>query len=182
MIKFVTSNSHKYEEAESLFKNKNIELSWIRTEYEEIQADDNEIICRDSCIKLMEKIVPPFFIDDTGIYIKSLNGFPGPYASYAQSTLGNRRIIDLASGSEAFFKTVIGFSMEGKIYTFTGILNGRIANKETGTNKFGYDPIFIPEGYDRTLAEISIEEKNLISHRGRALGKFIDFLVSGGIK
>jgi len=87
MIKFVTSNSHKYEEAKALFKSKNIELSWVKMEYEEIQAEDNELICRDSCMKLTEKIDSPFFIDDTGLYIKSLNGFPGPYASYVQSSV-----------------------------------------------------------------------------------------------
>ncbi|AGO61088.1 non-canonical purine NTP pyrophosphatase [Ferroplasma acidiphilum] len=182
MIKFVTSNSHKYEEAKALFKSKNIELSWVKMEYEEIQAEDNELICRDSCMKLTEKIDSPFFIDDTGLYIKSLNGFPGPYASYVQSTLGNSRIMEIGAGSEAHFKTVIGFSMESEIYTFTGILNGHIAKKESGTNKFGYDPIFIPEGYDKTLAELSTEEKNIISHRGRALDKFMDFLSSRGIK
>jgi len=182
MIKFVTSNSHKYEEVEALFRSKNIELSWIKMKYEEIQADDNEIICRDSCMKLEKQLESPFFIDDTGLYIKSLNGFPGPFASYVQDTIGNSRIIEMAADSDAYFKTVIGFSIKNKIYTFAGILNGHISNKAAGENKFGYDPIFIPEGYDRTLAELSTEEKNLISHRGKALNKFLDFLLLNRIK
>jgi XTP/dITP diphosphohydrolase len=182
MISFVTSNPHKYSEVESLFKKNNISVTWQRMKYEEIQGDDNETICRDSCMKLIKKIASPFFIDDTGFYIKSLKGFPGPFASYVQETLGNSIVLKIAAGSEAYFKTVIGFSNGKDIYTFSGTLNGRISNGESGSNKFGYDPIFIPEGYDRTLAELSIDEKNIISHRGKALNKFIDFLISNGIK
>jgi XTP/dITP diphosphohydrolase len=182
MIKFVTSNEHKYKEAENLFKKHGIEISWINMKYEEIQAGDNEIICRDSCMKLNQVLEPPFFIDDTGLYIRSLNGFPGPFASYVQDTLGNRIIIQIASGSDAFFKTVISFSRESKIYQFIGILKGHISEKETDGNKFGYDPIFVPEGYNRTLAQLSTGEKNSISHRGKALDKFVEFLVSNGIK
>ena len=181
MLKFVTSNAHKYMEAETLFKKRGIEISWEKMKYEEIQADDNETICRDSCMKLSEKLESPFFIDDTGLYIKSLNGFPGPFASYVQETLGNSRILEIASGSAAFFKTVVGFSNQKQIYVFTGILNGNISNRESRTNGFGYDPIFIPQGYDKELSELSTEEKNIISHRGKALEKFIDFLLSSGI-
>ncbi|WP_337860296.1 RdgB/HAM1 family non-canonical purine NTP pyrophosphatase [Ferroplasma sp.] len=182
MITFITSNSHKYNEVEDLFRKNGLELKWLKMKYEEIQADDNETICRDSCIKLNQEIKSPFFIDDTGLYIDSLKGFPGPFASYVQDTLGNSIILKIASGSDAFFKTVIGFSNGNEIYTFSGILNGKISGREAGSNKFGYDPIFIPEGYDKTLAELSVDEKNIISHRGRALDKFIDFLISKGIK
>ena len=182
MIKFVTSNEHKYIEVERAFEKNSLTISWKKQKYEEIQAEDNEIICRDSCIKLSAIIEQPYFIDDTGFYIQELNGFPGPYASYVQDTLGNSRIIALSAGSKAYFKTVISLMHNNKVYQFIGILSGKIANKENGENKFGYDPLFIPDGYKKTFAELSIEEKNTISHRGKALENLINFLVSNNIK
>ncbi len=182
MIKFITSNENKYREVAKAFEKNDLLILWQRKKYEEIQAEDNEIICRDSCMKLAGSIEQPFFIDDTGLYITELHGFPGPYASYVQDTLGNSGIIKLSSGSAAYFKTVISFMKDNKVYQFTGILNGKISDKEKGVNKFGYDPIFIPDGYKNTLAELSIEEKNTISHRGKALKNLIDFLILNSIR
>jgi XTP/dITP diphosphohydrolase len=182
VLKFITSNEHKYIEVASAFEKNGLSVSLEKQKYEEIQAEDNEIICRDSCLKLSNTMEQPFFIDDTGLYIEELNGFPGPYASYVQDTLGNSRIIALSAGSIAYFKTVISLMIHDEIYQFTGILTGKIANKENGENKFGYDPLFIPDGYNRTLAELSVEEKNIISHRGKALKNLINFLISNNVK
>jgi XTP/dITP diphosphohydrolase len=181
VIKFITSNEHKYMEVSAAFQKKGLSLSWQKKKYEEIQASDNETICMDSCIKLAEDIEQPFFIDDTGLYIEKLNGFPGPYASYVQDTIGNSGIIKLASGSDAYFKTVISLMMQNKVYQFTGILIGKISDKESDGNKFGYDPIFIPAGYSKTLAELSPGDKNAMSHRGKALNNLIDFLILNNI-
>ncbi|WMT51396.1 MAG: non-canonical purine NTP pyrophosphatase [Ferroplasma sp.] len=177
VLKFVTSNEHKYIEVSAAFQKNGISLSWQKKKYEEIQAGDTETISRDSCIKLAKDTEQPFFIDDTGLYIEKLNGFPGPYASYVQDTIGNSGIIKLASGSSAYFKTVISLIIENKVYQFTGTLNGKISDKESMGNKFGYDPIFIPDGYSISLADLSPYEKNGISHRGKALGNLINFLI-----
>ena len=80
------------------------------------------------------------------------------------------------SHREAQFKTVIALSLDDSIYTFEGIAKGRIGTTPVGTNGFGYDPIFIPEGSDQTFAELTQEEKNRISHRGKAFGKLLHFL------
>ncbi|AAT43173.1 RdgB/HAM1 family non-canonical purine NTP pyrophosphatase [Picrophilus oshimae] len=173
---FITSNRHKYEEAAEFLGNYNIDIKWKNMKYEEIQGDTNKEISMDSCRKLMYKIKDDFFIDDTGLYIDDLNGFPGPYASYVNKTLGNKNIIRLASGSRAHFETVISLFYSGKIYQFSGILNGTISDHESGSMNFGYDPIFIPDGYDKSLAELSISEKNRISHRSKALEIMVEFL------
>ncbi len=182
VLKFITSNEHKYREVSAAFQKNGLYLSWQMKKYEEIQAADNETISRDSCMKLAEHIEQPFFIDDTGLYIERLNGFPGPYASYVQDTIGNSGIIKLASGSNAYFKTVISLMIENKVNQFTGILKGKISDEESLGNKFGYDPIFIPDGYSISLAELSPYEKNVISHRGKALDNLMGFLISNHIK
>ncbi len=181
MINFITHNPNKFNEVNAIMETNKIKINWIKMEYEEIQADNTDYISEDSCKKLENIVDPPYFIDDTGLYIDELNGFPGPYASYVQETLGNKNIIKLASGSRAYFKTVISFYYE-KVYQFTGILNGKISSEEKGENKFGYDPIFIPENYNKTLAEVPLEEKNRISHRSRAINNFILFLIENNIK
>ncbi|WP_287954211.1 RdgB/HAM1 family non-canonical purine NTP pyrophosphatase [Acidiplasma sp.] len=181
MIYFVTHNKNKYIEAYKEFKENGIDISWIETEYPEVQGNDNEFISRWSCESLVGQVNEPFFIDDTGLYIENLNGFPGPYASYVHDTLGNSLIVRLASGSRAYFKTVISFYYKNNIYQFSGILKGIIADVEHGGHAFGYDPIFVPENSNKTLSELSIEEKNKISHRGKAIKKFMAFLKDNSI-
>jgi len=182
MINFVTHNMNKFNEVSKIMEDNNININLIKLEYEEIQADTTEKISYDSCKKLINKVNSPYFIDDTGLYIDELKGFPGPYASYVQSTIGNKNIIKLAANSKAYFKTVISFYYKNEIYQFTGILNGKISNEEKGDNKFGYDPVFMPENYNKTLAELSIDEKNKISHRSIAMNNFISFLIENNIK
>ena len=181
MINFVTHNINKFNEINAIMENNNIKINLVKLEYEEIQADSTEYISSDSCKKLVNRVDPPYFIDDTGLYIDDLNGFPGPYASYVQETLGNKNIIKLASGSKAYFKTVISFYYN-RVYQFTGILHGKISDREKGENKFGYDPIFIPENSDQTLAELPPGEKNRISHRSKAINNLISFLIENNMK
>ncbi len=181
MIKFVTSNGHKFEEVQIIMEKYNIKISWEKMKYQEIQADTTSIISRDSCEKLSNIIKPPYFIDDTGLYIDNLNGFPGPYASYVQETIGNGGIIKLAANSKARFETVISLYNNDDIIQFNGILNGTISSGISNGRLFGYDPIFIPEGYDNSLAEISLEEKNKISHRGIAMEKLVNYIISNNL-
>ena len=147
-------------------------------EYEEVQADETSEISADSARKLSSKIEGPFFLEDTGLYIDSLNGFPGPYSSFVYKKIGNRGILRLLEGNgrSAKFITVITLSVNGEFQQFTGTLEGTIALEIKGKGGFGFDPIFIPSGMDKTLAEMAIEEKNRISHRSLALGKLIPFL------
>lgn len=125
------------------------------------------------------------FAEDTGLEIEALNGEPGVYtARYAGLPKNNEANMNLAlqklegqSNRTAQFKTVVALMLDGKTYTFTGIAKGQIAKERlNGPHGFGYDPIFIPDGYDRSFAQMTSAEKNLISHRGKAIRQFQDFL------
>ncbi|PKL57901.1 MAG: non-canonical purine NTP pyrophosphatase, partial [Methanomicrobiales archaeon HGW-Methanomicrobiales-5] len=115
-------------------------------------------------------------VDDTGFSIDTLNGFPGPYAAYVLHTLGNTGILKLMEGVKnrnAHFTTAIAYADKSGIRVFTGTIHGSITTSPRGNNGFGYDPIVDVDG--RTLAEMSLEEKSLISHRAKALIAFRDW-------
>ncbi len=182
MLSLVTSNEHKYKEISTYLNSKNLEINWLQRKYEEIQADDNDTISLDSSKKLANKINAPFFLEDTGLYITNLAGFPGPYSSYVQSTIGNENILKMASGSKAYFKTVITLCWKKNFYQFSGTLNGKISSAISGNLGFGYDPIFIPDNSNKTMGEMTTVEKNKISHRFIALEKLYLFIVENRIK
>ncbi|UXX79753.1 non-canonical purine NTP diphosphatase [Reichenbachiella carrageenanivorans] len=124
------------------------------------------------------------FADDTGLEVEALGGAPGVYsARYAGEGRDNGANMELLlknlaghSDRSARFRTVITLILEGETHQFEGIVNGRIITELRGQEGFGYDPIFIPEGYDKTFAEMSAADKNAISHRGRAVAKLEKFL------
>ncbi|MBL7885724.1 MAG: non-canonical purine NTP diphosphatase [Flavobacterium sp.] len=126
------------------------------------------------------------FADDSGLEIDALNGEPGVYsARYAGEPKDDNKNIEKVlanlkdkTNRKANFKTVICLNLNGEQQLFTGIINGRIIKEKIGTNGFGYDPIFVANGYDKTFAELTMEEKSTISHRGKAVRQLVDFLSS----
>ena len=124
------------------------------------------------------------FADDTGLEVDALNGAPGVYsARYAGEQKDANDNMDKLlselkdkSNRKANFKTVIALNLNGKQNLFTGIINGKIIEEKIGTNGFGYDPIFVADGYEKTFAELTMEEKSTISHRGIAVKELILFL------
>ena len=124
------------------------------------------------------------FADDTGLEVDALNSAPGVYsARYAGEQKDANDNMDKLlselkdkSNRKANFKTVIALNLNGKQNLFTGIINGKIIEEKIGTNGFGYDPIFVADGYEKTFAELSMEEKSTISHRGIAVKELILFL------
>ena len=124
------------------------------------------------------------FADDTGLEVEALNGAPGVYsARYAGEQKNandnmDKLLFELKdkTNRKANFKTVIALNLKGKQILFTGIINGKIIEEKIGTNGFGYDPIFVADGFDKTFAELSMEEKSTISHRGIAVKELILFL------
>jgi XTP/dITP diphosphohydrolase len=126
------------------------------------------------------------FADDTGLEVIALNGEPGVYSGrYAGEPRSDQRNIDKLlkemagishPGRKARFRTVIALLLEGKDYQFEGIAEGEILEKRTGEGGFGYDPVFRPKGISKSFAELSLEEKNEISHRGIAVKALIAFL------
>lgn len=129
------------------------------------------------------------FADDTGLEVEALNGVPGVrsarYVGDDRSDAANvelllKKLKGLADRS-ARFRTVIVLILDGKEYQFEGVVEGKIIDEKRGENGFGYDPIFIPRGHTKTFAQMSLSDKNLISHRKRALQKMMDFLESKDI-
>lgn len=126
------------------------------------------------------------FADDTGLEVEALDGAPGVYsARYAgpqrnadDNTNKLLEALDNNSNRHAQFKTVIALQLNGQLHTFTGICKGDITTEKKGQGGFGYDPVFQPEGYAQTFAEITLEEKNKIGHRGKAVQQLIAFLQS----
>ena len=124
------------------------------------------------------------FADDTGLEVDALQGAPGVYsgrfAGEPRSDARNLKLLLEKMGAQpnrtARFRTIIALILEGEEHAFEGIAEGEILHEEMGTGGFGYDPIFRPKGFDRTFAELSLEEKNEISHRGRAVKNLISFL------
>jgi len=124
------------------------------------------------------------FAEDTGMEVMALNGAPGVYsARYAGPQRNDQNNMDLVltnlkdkEDRSAQFRTVVALILGGELHTFTGIVTGEIAKTKTGDMGFGYDPIFIPNGHSTSFAEMQAEDKNKISHRGRAIEKLIRFL------
>lgn len=124
------------------------------------------------------------FADDTGLEVEALNGAPGVYSGrFAGEPRSDERNIDLLlekmagkTNRKARFRTVIALILQGREYQFEGIAEGEILQERVGEKGFGYDPVFKPTGFDRTFAELSLEEKNNISHRGKAVKVLIEFL------
>jgi len=156
------------------------ELEHLKTTYPEIQAESLEETIVPGLQWLMSKHDRPVMIDDSGLFVRSLKDFPGVYSSYVFKTLGCEGILRLMEGvsdRSARFECCIGYLEPGAEPVLTkGVSMGSISDKMVGSGGFGYDPIFVPEGDTRTYAQLEVSEKNKMSHRGRAMAKFIDEL------
>lgn len=178
-IYFATSNPHKYSEAKELFDSKGITIKHFNFTHNEIRSDSLEEIAKEAVDFAYGKLKKPVFTEDTGLFIDALNGFPGTYSGWVQKKLGCKGILKLLKGEtnrSAAFRTSIAFHGGKGIQTFEGECIGKIAVKEAGQSGFGYDPIFLPEGYPQTFAE-NIELKNKLSHRYKTLSKLSEFLL-----
>ncbi len=180
-LNFITHNKNKYLEAKILAKEYNLDINWINVEYDEIQHDNLDMIAKRSCEIMQEKkiVEGKFIVEDAGLFIESLNSFPGPYSAYCYLTIGNQGILNLIKSEnnrKAYFKSVIAYAFEERITLFTGITDGEITNEMRGEKGFGFDPIFQPLESDKTFAEMSLKEKNLYSHRQKSLRKLFALL------
>ncbi|MCP8304522.1 MAG: XTP/dITP diphosphatase [archaeon] len=182
LVYFATSNKHKFDEAKDILADYGIDLKMVREKTEEIQDDDLRTIAVHALSKALEKDERPTMIEDAGLFVKMLNGFPGPYSSYVHRVLGVDGILRLMNHEEnrdAEFRSVVAFGNSPSIIeTFQGVVKGTISLQPKGRSGFGFDPIFIPKGSKKTFAEMSLEEKNHFSHRADALRKFAKWYTS----
>ncbi|MFX1388155.1 MAG: RdgB/HAM1 family non-canonical purine NTP pyrophosphatase [Promethearchaeota archaeon] len=184
-IYFVTGNVNKYNELSELFKKENLKYTLKQKTIKtvEVQAESIKEVAQYKLESIRGQIKGSYFIEDAGFFVdKPLNGFPGIYSSYVMKTLGNERILKLISDFEktkAHFTSVIAlyFAPLKKNFYFEGNVQGKVSETIRGSGGFGFDPIFLPDVLpDKSFAELTIEEKNKISHRGKAWSKFINFL------
>jgi XTP/dITP diphosphohydrolase len=183
---FATHNHHKVQEVQTFLEPYPIHIKQQAWKKYEVQSNDLEEIARLSVVDAVKKSHAPTFVEDTGFYIDPLNGFPGPYASYVHKTLGNSGILKLMMNQpnrNAYFKSVIAYSTPNTSpVCFEGIVQGSLALTERGLEGFGFDPIFIPlTCNEKTFGEMDLSKKILISHRGRALKKFINWLLESSL-
>ncbi len=182
-IRFVTSNEHKFEEIRRMFKKRKINVLWIRARYEEPRGDANrEIVLKSAHTLIKENAIdPPFFVEDSGLFIRCLGGFPGPYSSYVFRKIGCKGILRLMSNEvdrSAEFVSSIAFVADSRrIFVIEGRVHGTIPQSMRGEG-WGFDPIFQPHGAGGlTFGELG-KLKDRFSHRGRAVGKLISIIES----
>ena len=184
---FATNNKNKILEVQQLLP-ESIEIVSLESIgcFEEIPEtaatiEENAIM---KANYVTEKYGYDCFADDTGLEVTALNGAPGVFsARYAGAQCNSDDNMDKllealtnATNRTAQFKTVVALNLNGNQQLFTGIAKGKITLEKTGNQGFGYDPIFQPEGYDVTFAQLSLEEKSLVSHRGKAIEQLIEFI------
>jgi len=185
MMYFITGNFNKFNEVSKIFQDANLDVTLEQLDLNpvEIQADSIKEVALFKLNNIKNKVEGSFFVEDAGFFVnKPLNGFPGVYSSYVYKTIGNEAIlksIESFDNTEAHFAAAIAlyFKPLDKTIVFEGIVKGKVSSEMKGSHGFGFDPIFIPEEIpDKTFAELTMQEKNEISHRGRALKKLITFL------
>jgi XTP/dITP diphosphohydrolase len=180
-IIFVTGNPHKVKEAAGILAPLGIEIEQNDCGYPELQEDDLEAIAGFGAKWAANELDREVMVDDSGIFIDALRGFPGPYSAYVAKTLGNERILKLMekeTNRSARLKCVIGYCRPGEeAVVFSGEVEGIITTEIRGNLGFGYDPIFEVGGI--TFGEMVDEKKNRISHRYRALVKYAQWLKEG---
>ncbi|HIG34357.1 MAG TPA: RdgB/HAM1 family non-canonical purine NTP pyrophosphatase [Candidatus Poseidoniales archaeon] len=192
-ILFATGNEHKVSEAAAILAPLGHEVEPLLIqgnppEFIEPQAEGIEEVALSKIEQARELVMGTkledsiILVEDSGLFIDALGGFPGPYSSYVESTIGLPGILQLMSAEPergAEFRTIAVISIEGNTITETGTCRGKISKQLSGDTGFGYDPIFIPEDGDgRTCGEMSSIEKSSISHRGRALKAISELLNS----
>lgn len=184
---FATNNAHKLEEVRAILGN-DFQIASLKEIgcHDDIPetADTLEGNAMQKAQYIKDKFGMDCFADDTGLEVEALNNAPGVFsARYAgpghNSEANMKKLLHEMEGKEnrkARFRTVIALLLDGKEYTFEGIVKGNIIEEKRGDSGFGYDPIFVPEGYDLTFAELGNDIKNKISHRAEAVKKLSAFL------
>ncbi len=184
MLTFVTSNKAKYREVSMILAEYGIEVKHKEMQLVELQHEDLEYIAKVKARDAYNALgnACEVLVEDDALFINSLKGFPGIYASYVLKCIGNEGVLKLLEGIEdrsAEFVSVVAYLNGSRELTFIGSVKGRIAYSIKQSKKglaWGYDPIFIPAGYDMTYAELSdINMKHGISHRKIALAKFAEW-------
>jgi len=186
-IYLATQNKHKIEELSALLQGRFSIKSVFDLGIEEEIPENGKTIAENSLQKaqfIASKYGVTCLSDDSGLEVEALGGAPGVYsARFAGPEKNDKANIQLLlnklttnKNKNARFVTVLTFHYRGQFIQFEGEIQGKIIEEERGNSGFGYDPVFVPEGFNQTFAEMSMQEKNLIAHRAKALDKFLKFI------
>ena len=175
MLYFITGNKNKFAEVKAILP----EVKQLDIDLPEIQDIDPHKIIKAKLQAAFDHAQGEFIVEDTSLYLDCLNGLPGPLIKWFLQTIGNDGLSNLAEklgNNKAIAKTIIGYAKNPeKVHFFEGVIKGKIV-KPQGETTFGWDPIFLPDGYEKTFAQMDKEEKNKISMRRQALNKLKEFL------
>ena len=184
VVFFATGNIHKFNEARCILSSYGIAAGMLKFKGDEIQSESLREIAEYSVVNAYRRCRMPIFVEDAGLFIDALGGFPGPYAAYVYKTVHNSGILKLMDGTEnrnAAFHSVISYCDNQTLCqprSFCGEVHGTITHTqrtEQGKSGFGFDPIFQPQGSTKTFAEMTLTEKNGYSHRADAIRKFAEW-------
>ncbi len=184
IVHLVTGNLHKLQEVSYILGRYGIRVEKLEAPKLEVQSSSLREIARLAAVVSYQLYHKPVVVDDSGLFINSLNGFPGPYSSYVYKTIGIEGILKLMNGVEdrrAYFEAAVAYTDGIETKVFTGRVHGRITEEPRGAGGFGFDPIFVPDGYSVTFAEMGEEVKNRISHRARVFERLAEWLLGRSI-
>ncbi|MDE1857367.1 MAG: RdgB/HAM1 family non-canonical purine NTP pyrophosphatase [Candidatus Micrarchaeota archaeon] len=168
-VYLITSNPNKAREIGQIL---GTELKTRAFELHEIQSLDVRVVAEDKARKAFDELGKPVIVEDTGLYIEAWRGFPGALVAWMVKSIDQARICSMVGDNRAAYaETCIAYYDGKRMHSFTGRAYGTIAQEPRGETGFGWDAIFVPEGHQRTFAELGPEEKNAISHRAKALMK-----------
>lgn len=176
---FATDNVGKFDEARRVLAESGVAVGMLRVKGLEVQSDSLEEIACAGVLEAFRRCCLPVVVEDAGLFVDGLNGFPGPYAAYVYKTLGNGGLLKLMEGvvdRRARFESVVAFLGEGSELPvcFRGVVDGVIAEEERcgDGGGFGFDPVFVPDGCGETFSEMGLMMKNRFSHRAGAFRRF----------
>jgi XTP/dITP diphosphohydrolase len=177
ILYFITGNKGKAQEAEQKLQSLGFTVVPKDLGYPEVQADTLEEVALRGVEHVQVRFDKPFILEDAGLFIDALHGFPGVYSKYVFLTIGLQgilRLLEREKNKDAVFRSVYAYSEPGKKPILgIGECKGKISPESRGKNGFGYDPIFIPNGSEKTFGEMTIKEKNSYSHRAKALENLV---------
>lgn len=181
-IVFATSNRGKLEEARAILRPFGISVKQFDGKGIEIQADTNLEVAAFAARGASASAGRPLLVEDAGLYVDALSGFPGPYSAYVFKTIGVDGLVKLLGNNPSrrarFVSSVAYCEPHGEPTMFEGTVKGTIAQRARGKKGFGFDPVFVPQGGRKTFGELTVEEKCRVSHRAASMKKFAVWYLS----
>jgi len=177
-VLFATGNEHKASEANLIGTEFGVSFKRVDCPYPEVRDEDVKVVAREGAKYVYGKLAQPVIVEDAGLFIDALDGFPGSYSSFVFKKIGNEGILRLLEGEanrKARFVSAVGYADGSEIKIFEGVIEGEITGELRGDAGFGYDPIFKPAGSEKTFAE-DPKFKNTVSHRRKSVQEFCEFL------